>query len=423
MVNTRPRLLFVAPWYLFPATTGGRIRTSDILRGLKGGYFEVTLVSPHSNEPGRDESEMLGICDRFIGWPAQSRGVLWHYGRLIHIFSSLPIPVATERSASAARVLEAEIARRPDLVVYDFTHTAVLAKRHPDIPSIVFTHNIETEIFRRHLEVARNPFLRLLWRNQVAKMDRFEGRSLNTFDGVIAVSERDRDYFKSRYGVNQVFAIPTAVNLNYFKPRGSVPCRAKEPDEGPSIVFTGSMDWLANRDGIEFFMDDIWPLIARECPSASVTIVGRNPPDRLVEKAKRRNLPIEFTGFVDDVRPYVYRAEIYIIPLRVGGGTRLKVFEAMAMDCPVVSTSIGVEGLPLEPDRHYLRGDSPEAFAAAVLRLINRPDLGESLARDARLYVERNFSSERVAKVFEKICADVADLDSSPVAAHMPVTM
>jgi glycosyltransferase involved in cell wall biosynthesis len=167
------------------------------------------------------------------------------------------------------------------------------------------------------------------------------------------------------------------------------------------------MDWLANIDGIEFLMNEIWPQIAAAEPAAKVLVVGRNPPERLVEAARRRALPWTFTGFVDDIRPYVHASDAYLIPLRIGSGTRIKAYEAMAMGCPVVSTTIGVEGLPLDPDHHYLRADSPGAFASAVVRLLADRALRRQLARAARDYVQSHFGWKGVATAFEGICASV----------------
>jgi glycosyltransferase involved in cell wall biosynthesis len=170
------------------------------------------------------------------------------------------------------------------------------------------------------------------------------------------------------------------------------------------IAFTGSMDWLANIDAVDWFLEQVWDRVVREVPGARFKVIGRKPPAFLTAKARARGLPWDFTGFVDDVRPHVRGCSAYVIPLRVGGGTRLKAFEAMAMGCPVVSTSIGVAGLPLEPGRHDLRADTAEALAAALVRLLREADLRQCIAREARRHVEESFSYLRVARAFEEIC-------------------
>jgi glycosyltransferase involved in cell wall biosynthesis len=153
-------------------------------------------------------------------------------------------------------------------------------------------------------------------------------------------------------------------------------------------------------------MDEVWPRIVAAMPDAAMTVVGRKPPADLVERARSRGLRWTFTGRVDDIRPHVRSAAAYVIPLRVGGGTRIKAFEAMAMGVPVVSTSIGIEGLELEAGHHFLQADSAEALARELVRLLTDEALGRTLARTARAHVESKFSNAAVARVFEQICGD-----------------
>jgi glycosyltransferase involved in cell wall biosynthesis len=153
-------------------------------------------------------------------------------------------------------------------------------------------------------------------------------------------------------------------------------------------------------------MDEVWPLIVEKRPDSQFLIIGRDPPEALVAAAKKRDLAWDFTGFVDDIRDHLPGALAYVIPLRVGGGTRIKAYEAMAMGIPVVSTGLGVEGLPVEPGAHFLRADDAPAFADAVIRLLETPDLRSSLSRSARALVEANYGAEKVADVFEKICLE-----------------
>ena len=402
-MNDRPRLLFVSPRYLFPLDSGGKIRTTQILRGLKGGYFDITLASPAPPAGADDASELTSVCDRFASWPETPRGPLFRYLRMRHLVSRLPIPVATDISPAARRLIGEELARHPDLVVADFTHTGVLLPERLAVPSVLFTHNVEAEIFARHLDVAQNPIYRAIWRNQLDKMRRFEAAQLRAFDTVIAVSERDSAQFRQQYGV-AAKTIATGVDLDFLRFESPPP-----NNDDATIVFTASMDSFANIDGVQWFMDAVWPLVAAEEPRARVAIVGRNPDAKLVRSAREQGLPWHFTGSVEDVRPYVHDATVYVIPLRVGGGTRIKAYEAMALGRPVVSTTIGVEGLQLVPDRHYLAGDTPEAFAASVMQLLRDPALRARLAGAARDFVEQHFSARSVAKGFETICRDTLE--------------
>ncbi|TAJ11505.1 glycosyltransferase, partial [Patescibacteria group bacterium] len=391
----KPRLLFVSQQFLFPADAGGKIRTAGILRGMKGGLFDITLASPAaSGAPERCARELAEICDRFAAWPETRPGFARRSAALV---SRLPYSVALDRSTDGRRVIRALLGEGFDLVVADFVHAAVLFDRIPP-GAVLFTHNVEAEIYARHAKHARSRFARAVWRGQRRKMAEFEARTLPQFAKVIAVSERDLGFFLETYGVRGAEAIPTGVDLEYFGAGATAPCRAPNA-HGGEIVFTGSMDWPANVDAMQFCMDAIWPAIAAARPGAWLTVVGRDPPAALVARATSRGLNWRFTGLVKDVRPYVREADVYIVPLRVGGGTRLKIYEAMAMRRPVVSTSIGVEGLPVEPGNHYRRADRPADFAAEVLGLLDAPQAAAEMAEDAYDFILKRYSSRRVARI------------------------
>ncbi len=400
------RMVFVSPRFLFPVDSGGKIRTTQILRGLAGGAFQVDLVSPAPEGAEVEFADELGqCCHRFFSWPERRSGGLSRLTRMRHILASRPVPVLTDRSAAGSRLVRERLEARPDVVVFDFPHADVLAPRQLDVPSVLFTHNVEAEIFLRHAQHAGNPLSRLIWRDQWRKMCRFEAQTLARYDRVVAVSERDAAQFREQYDVNTSRVIPTGVDLDYF-----TYCR---PDESDLVVFLGSMDWLANIDGVEFFLDRVWPRIAGDNPRARMRVVGRAPPEHLVRKAARKGYNWTFTGRVDDVRPHVQGAGAFVIPLRVGGGTRLKGYEAMAMGCPIVSTGVGMEGLAVEADRHYLRADDADSMAQAVLRLMGDAALRNRLATEARTLVQEQFSYLSAAREFERICLSAIGNDDA----------
>ena len=392
-------LLVVSPRFLFPLDQGGKIRTANILRRLRGGAFRITLASPAPAPAAADRfaQETAGVCDRFVSWPEvrASRG----RRALAALFDPLPVAAATDRSAAGRRVVGAALAQRPDVVLVDFPHAAVLLPRQLDAASVMFTHNVEAEIFERHAAVARGAW-RVLWRSQAGRMRRFEGAALRRFTSVVAVSERDRTALVRDYGLPRVERIDTGVDLEFYAPGLPAP---PPPAQGGTVVFTGAMDWRANMDGVAFLLDEVWPLVLRERPRARAVIVGRNPPAALVARAAAAGADWRFTGFVDDIRPHVAEAHAYVIPLRVGSGTRIKAFEAMAMGRPVVSTRVGVEGLEVVEGEHLLIADAAAPFAQAILRLLSRPEEGARLAAAARALVEARFSWAQVARQFEAI--------------------
>ncbi len=401
---TRPRLLFISPRFLFPMDEGGKIRTANILRGLKGGAFEVALAAPAPPDADCFRDDIDAACDSFVSWPAQP---VPPWRRAAALASALPVGVAVDRSAAGRATLADTIRTwRPDLVVADFPHAAVLDPG-TGAASVMFTHNVEAEIFERHAARARGVW-QLVWRGQAGKMRRFEAEALRRYPTVIAVSARDADALRRRYGLASVATIDTGVDLDYFA--ALPPARAR----ADTIVFTGVMDSPANMDAIAFLMDAVWPLVAAARPDARALIVGRNPPASLQAAAKAKNLPWRFTGAVPDIRPHVAQADVAVIPLRVGSGTRIKAFEAMAMGRPVVATGVGIEGLDIEPGRHFLQADDPATFAGAILQLLDDPALRASLVAAARARLEQRFSWGVVARQFEAICLDT--LARSPAA-------
>jgi glycosyltransferase involved in cell wall biosynthesis len=189
------------------------------------------------------------------------------------------------------------------------------------------------------------------------------------------------------------------VDTTYFRPLAAreVPQR---------LVFTGSMDWFPNEDAILYFVEAILPRIRAEIDGITLTVVGRNPSARL--RAAVEPAGVVVTGTVDDVRPYVDEAALYIVPLRAGGGTRLKIFEALSMGKAVVSTKVGAEGLALTPGRDVVIADEPDAFAASVVALLRDPARRFAIGRAGRQLVQSRYSWEQVSSEFEQHCQSIA---------------
>ncbi len=393
----RPRLLFVSPRFLFPMDQGGKIRSGNTLIGMKGGAFEIVLASPAPADAARYASDIAAACDRFVSWPEEAPSKI---KRALALAGALPVAAATDRSVAGSACVAAALAEKPDVVVVDFPHAGVLVPDRIDAASVMFTHNVEAEIFERHAARASGVW-RLVWADQSRKMRRFEAETLRRFDSVIAVSDRDAAALEKRYRLPAVEAIDTGVDLDFFA--ANPPGPAPAPDGG-TLVFTATMSWPANVEGIHYLLDEVWPILLRARPGMKATIIGRNPPASLSDKINERGLNVTLTGFVDDIRPHVAAADVYVIPLWVGSGTRIKAFEAMAMGRPVVSTSLGVEGLDVTHDEHFLRADNTEDFARSILSLLNDRPRGTRIAAAARALMEEKFSWSVVAKQFEAIC-------------------
>jgi glycosyltransferase involved in cell wall biosynthesis len=288
------------------------------------------------------------------------------------------------------------------LIVCDFLVPAVNLPEDLPCPAVIFTHNVESEIWRRHTETQTGWLARQLYRSQYRRMLRFEGRTLRRFDGVLAVSDADRETFARLYpGVvrQPVSVVATGVDTEYFAPAADNP-------ESHRLVFTGSMDWLPNEDAMSYFCRDILPLVRAEAPDVTLSIVGRAPTPTV--SALAADAGIVVTGRVEDVRPHMQEAAVYIVPLRIGGGTRLKIFEAMAMGKAVVSTTVGAEGLPVTDGEHVVLADTPVAFADAILGLFRDRARRARLEAAARALVVDRYDWSAVAGQLEAVLLRVA---------------
>ncbi len=386
---SRPGLLFVSPRFLFPLDEGGKIRTAGILRAMRGGAFDITLASPAPADIGAFAADIAGVADRFFHWPAAPGGVL---ARVLGVAGRRPASAASDVSAAGRRVVT-DLVAKCDVLVADFPHSAVLLPDALPRASVMFTHNVEAEILQRHAAVAGGWRARV-WRREAAKMERFERDVLRRFDTVIAVSARDAHALTQRYGLARVARIDTGVDLGFY--RFAAP-RAR----AQTLVFSGAMDSRSNIDGIAFLLREVWPHMPAE---TRMLVVGRNPPAELVAEA--RGLNWEFTGRVEDIRPHLAQGDVAVIPLRVGSGTRLKAFEAMAMGLPVVSTQLGVEGLGLVPGEHFVAADEAAGFAAAARALLGDYGRRLALAETGRALLEARYGWERIGRQFEEICEE-----------------
>jgi glycosyltransferase involved in cell wall biosynthesis len=309
-----------------------------------------------------------------------------------------PLPVAVSRYQSAAMKRKVEALSRQekfDHVVCDFLFPA------PNIPDlstcVLFQHNVEAVIWKRHAENAPTPAHRWYFEMQARRMKAYESEVCGAVKSVVAVSGIDADRMRKDYRPRRVDAIPTGVDLEYFTPDRSAP-------RSSDLVFLGSMDWMPNIDGAEWFVREVLPLIRKRKPDCSVVLAGRTPTRAVLDLASG-DAGIQATGTVPDVRPYLWGATVSIVPLRIGGGTRLKIFESMAARVPVVSTTIGAEGLPVEPGSQILIADDPASFAECCLKLMEDPAARARVAEAAWAMVASRFSWEAVACEFERLLA------------------
>jgi polysaccharide biosynthesis protein PslH len=396
-------ILWLKTELLHPIDKGGKIRTYQTLKHLKASHRITYLCL----DDGKAPAEARALAEEYshdlitVPFTASPRGSPAFFADLArNVFSPLPYAIARYRSnAMQAAITHAVASRRIDLVICDFLTPSVNVPRDPGVPMALFQHNVEASIWARHAEVAgsvvRSRYMREQWRRMVA----FEKAECRRYDHVIAVSDTDRDVFAREYGVQRVTAVPTGVDTEFFRPAGTA---ARASDE---IVFIGSMDWMPNEDGVRWFVREVLPLVRQRVPGAKFTIVGRDPTPMV--RALASEAPgITVTGTVPDVRPYIERAAALVVPLRVGGGTRLKIFEAMAMGRPIVSTTIGAEGLPVTHGQDILIADDAPSFAAATADLLRDPKAGDKLGDAGATIVRSRFAWSSVTGQFAEACEE-----------------
>jgi glycosyltransferase involved in cell wall biosynthesis len=249
--------------------------------------------------------------------------------------------------------------------------------------------------------MAQDRLSKLFWWLQWRKMERYELQACQQFTGVVTVSEIDKIMLEEQFGAKNVFAIPTGIDTSFFAPR-------EDPIEENSLVFTGSMDWLPNEDAMLFFVREILGRIKTQIPSIKLTVVGKNPSPRLLNELQKYP-EVKAVGWVKDVRPFISQSALSILPLRIGGGTRIKVYEAMAMGKVMVSTRIGVEGLPVQNGVHIALADSSEEFAHAIVQFLQEPARRHQVEEAARDFVQKNCSWKKAAEVFAESCWTVVN--------------
>jgi glycosyltransferase involved in cell wall biosynthesis len=424
-------LLWLNAGLLLPLDKGGKLRTWHLMRHLAPRHSITYLSFEDPSQTSADRAGMDEVCRRLFTIPRRdaAKGSWRFYADAArYLLDRAPYAVAKYRSAAYRRTLSDLLSASSfDAVVCDFLPPAINLPERLPCPSILFTHNVEAEIWRRHAETAANAASRVMLGRQWRRMLRFEAAALRRFDLVLAVSDADGQTFERLYpGALKapVHVVQTGVDTDYFWPalapgaaRAAVPAAASGaaaaaalpavPATAPSaappgrahLVFTGSMDWLPNEDGMTYFCREILPRIRQAEPDATVAIIGRSPTPAV---KKLGEIPgVEVTGRVDDVRPHIARGAVYIVPLRIGGGTRLKIFEAMAMGKAVVSTTVGAEGLPVTPTRDIVLADEPARFAQAVVHLIRDPQTRRGIEAAARRLVVEKYDWSTVAADFE----------------------
>jgi polysaccharide biosynthesis protein PslH len=397
------KILWVKAGKLLPVDTGGKIRSYNILRQLARQH-EVTLLSYYGGRSDPDYERAIGEHlpgAHTIPTAAPEGGLGQRLDYIRHLASRAPYAVQKFTDPAVRRQVEQwQEQKRFDVSVCDFLSASQNFPRRMISPCVLFQHNVEMVLWRRLARTETAWLRRLSYRIEAEKMARYEKDALRRFPRIIAVSQQDRDEMLQLDPASHITVVPTGVDTAHY--RVAPPASAAPP----LIVFLGSMDWEPNIDAVEYFCREIWPAIVGPHPEARFQIVGRNPHPRV---QALQSSSVEVTGTVASPPDFLRPATVVIVPLRIGGGTRLKIFEAMAMGKAVVSTTIGAEGLDVTPGRDLIIADEPASFAAAVRELIRDSPLRRQYEQAAAVLAARYDWSEIARSFAEALREAIAD--------------
>jgi len=415
-------VLFVSATVPYPATDGGRIRVLNLVRRLCRIHRVtfLTFITSPVDEQGAGYLREMGV--EVVGVRLQQRKLIATLRSLLqNSLRGKPLTVAKYYSVEMARALENLLkSRRFDVIHFEMLHTgqywpelrAKSKEQRPKsgtskVPSsklyalnsmpyatVLGEQNIDSSIWYRLARTELNPLRKLIFYLQCGSFMSYESRVCRYFDTCICVSAQDQTELASLCPGTAIEVIPNGVDPDYFKP--------SETDEDETrLVFTGSMDWHPNEDAVLYFCNRILPLIRAELPEITFYIVGSNPTNRVLKLRRIRGVTV--TGSVEDVRPYIASGAVYIVPLRIGGGTRLKILQALAMKKAVISTSIGYEGLELQPGKHLLVADEPQQFAAKTVHLMRDRSLRSRLGDSGRALIQERYDWNVIVRKLELV--------------------
>jgi len=399
-------VLFLSAWYPVPADNGSKLRILNLIRSLSQRH-NVTLITAVPPEwcdgPGSPAPpELSGLCERVEGVPWQPHPA-GGARRLISFLVPLPEWVLVQAFPAMGRAIAREVrSGRYDLIVASEVGTAVYARQFGGVPALL--DDLELGAYCPSPGASSPGLRRLPLRREMYwwKLRRAMPRLLRHFGACTVVSSVERQLVEAvapGYGPVAPQVIPNCVDVQGYRSVRVAPAPG-------TLVFSGSLTFPANYEAVSWFLREVYPLVCRQRPDVHLRITGKH--GKLLLPIDRADPRIVLTGFVQDVRPLIAGSWASIVPLRTGGGTRLKIVEAMALGTPVVSTSKGIEGLDIVPGEHALVADEPSVFAEHVLRLLADPELRARLAANGRRLVQDKYDWGQVGARFVDLCERVA---------------
>jgi polysaccharide biosynthesis protein PslH len=392
------RVLWLSHFVPYPPVGGARQRSHHLLlQAARTHEVHVVALNQKANIPTADA--LADACERLrpsiagldvFPIPSDASRATWAAMTATSFFRPSPYDVNWLRSKAVwARIAALDVPRRFDLVHVDTLALMQYAPLFGRTPVALNHHNVESQLTARRAEKESHPLKALYLARDAAKLAAHEAAMCPGAGINLVVSPLDGERLQEVAPGTKVAVVDNGVDVDYFRPDPAV-----EPDP-KHMIFAGGMNWFPNAEAMRFFVQDIWPALLADDPSRRMTIIGRGAPAEVTAAASDR---LHVAGFVPDVRPYAHRAGIYVCPIKNGGGTRLKILDALALALPLVATELAVEGLELQPDVHYLRAETPEDYVRQVRRLEAEPELRRRLALAGRQLVERRYSWQGIGR-------------------------
>jgi polysaccharide biosynthesis protein PslH len=314
----------------------------------------------------------------------------------------------------AGAVLRAIHHFRPQVVHFDTISLAPYLDLIGDIPAVLNHHNIESQMLLRRSEQEPNLAKRFYYWQEGTRLALFEKKVAPRFKRHLVCAELDGERLINSVGAVPIQVVPNGVDLDYFQPAA-----AGTPQQAGSMIFVGGLTWYPNISAIRFFLTKIWPILVARRPNVEFRLIGRNPPEDILDLAARDSR-IRPMGFVDDIRPIVHQSMVYVCPIFDGGGTKLKMLDAMAMGKAIVAHPVACEGLDIVDGRQVLEASDPEAFASAILRLLDNPSLRAHLESAGRKHVREYFSFDSIGSDLSRSYAQLAEFTTATKSAIPP---
>ena len=387
-----------------PATAGHRVRNRSLLRSLALEGHEVTVLAFASPEEIATPSrEFRGLCHEYHLLPAPESSSLH---RFCAVFGPKPYGAVRLTVPAMQSLVREHLAKTAfDVILCDDCYMAGNIPAGNHVPVVLNKHDITCRIVRQFAASERNPLKKLYAALEAGKIERLEKSACDLAEAVAVCSACDGEVLREISPNVRQFVVPNVVDVEKYAPSAH--------GDGRTVLFVGAMDWLPNQDGADFLVHDILPRLRQLVPSVRVVLAGRNPSPAMLRRYAE--FPdVTFTGTVAELRPIIARSAVCVVPLRIGSGTRLKILEASAMAKPVVSTTLGAEGLDLRHGHEILLEDNPRLFAEAVALLLTDPARAAAIGSAARLAVEKHYSIPALRRQLRQLLAAV---HANPAAA------